>query len=64
MKTNKIILKGGKTTNMKVVKCPNCSREKTVEDNIIMAICPACLTEMLPPRKYQKDKSKTKTKHL
>ena len=33
---------------MKKVKCPNCAREKEVEDNVILAICPSCQIEMLP----------------
>jgi len=39
---------------MKKVKCPICNGEKTVEDNIIMAICPACQVEMLPLNKYER----------
>ncbi|MEM4260850.1 MAG: hypothetical protein QXG00_06440 [Candidatus Woesearchaeota archaeon] len=31
---------------MKKVKCPNCYRERKVEDNIIIVICPVCQIEM------------------
>jgi len=31
---------------MKKYKCSNCKREKIVEDNILMVICPACQIEM------------------
>jgi len=41
---------------MKKVKCPNCAREKEVEDNIIMLICPGCLVAMLPIESIGQDK--------
>jgi len=31
---------------MKPVKCPICKREKDVEDDVIITICPSCQTEM------------------
>ena len=32
---------------MKIVKCPICKREKEIKDNIVIAICPVCQTEMI-----------------
>ena len=31
---------------MKILKCPLCKREKEVENNIIISICPSCQVEM------------------
>ncbi len=35
---------GGK--RMKKLKCPECKREREVEDNIVMVICPSCQCKM------------------
>ena len=32
---------------MKQVKCPYCKREKDVDDNVIVSICPCCQVEMM-----------------
>lgn len=31
---------------MKILKCPICKREKKVENNVIISICPSCQVEM------------------
>ena len=57
-------LKGGlNQQKMKILKCPNCAREKEVEDNIIIVVCAGCQIAMLPLKNY-KENIKTQTKHL
>ena len=31
---------------MKLLKCPKCNREKDVQNNVIISICPICQVEM------------------
>jgi len=42
-----------KSTKMKILKCPNCAREKEVEDNIIIVVCAGCQIAMLPLKNYK-----------